>query len=78
MNDCRGIIPGILTDQRILHNRFTQKSVNISSSDTFVDRILQASSLKMNLLTDLCKHNGHTGVLTNGNHIFSGNSQIVL
>ena len=78
MNDRRCIVFCILTDQRILDDGFAQIAIYIATSYTFIDRIFQTSTFKMHILSDLHKYNSHAGILTDRDHILSGNSQIFL
>ena len=78
MNDCRCIIPGIFTINRISYHRFTQISIHVSAANSLVHSIFHISAYKMNVLTYFQKHHGHTGVLADRNHIFLCNFHIFL
>ena len=78
MNHCRRIISGIFPDDRVAYHRFSQKSFHISLAHSFIDSIFQKASFHMDVLPQFHKYHGHTGILTDWNHVFPGNFQIFL
>ena len=52
MQNCRCIVFCIFTDQWIFHNRFSQVSIYIALSYTFIDCIFKQTSFKMYILTN--------------------------
>ena len=78
MNDRGCIILRILPVNGILHHRFSQITVHISLSDTFVDGIFHIAPCQMHILTHFQKYNRHSGILTDGNHILACNIHILL
>lgn len=78
MNDRGCIILRILPVNGILHHRFSQITVHISLSDTFVDGIFHIAPCQMHILTHFQKYNRHSGILTDGNHVLACNIHILL
>jgi len=78
MKNCRCVVFCVFTDQRIFYNRFSQIAVHITTADTFVDSFLKITAHKMYVLPYFHKNNGHSGILTNRDHLFICNFQIFL
>ena len=64
MDNRRGIVLRIFTDQRIFHNGFPQIAFRVTLTHALVDGILNRLSLKMNILPHFQKDNCHSGILT--------------
>ena len=78
MQNCRCIIFCIFTDQRIFYHGFSQISIHITTTHTFIDRFLKITTHKMYILSDFHKNNCHSRILTDWNHLFVRNFQIFL
>ena len=74
----RRIVAGIYpVKERVAHDALAQQAVRIAGRYAGVHRRLKVA-INVHILPNFCKHNGHTGVLTNGQIQFFGCCQIVL
>ena len=74
MNDSRCIILRILTVNRILNHGFTEISVYISLAHALIDSISQRTADQMYILSYLDKHNCHSGILADRNHLLTSDT----
>ena len=63
MQNRGGVVAGIDAPERIGNDRFSEIALGVALCDSGVDGVFKAAADKVDILTDFCKDNGHTGVL---------------
>ena len=59
-------LTGVAAADGVGHDGTAEQTVKITLPHAFVDGVLKRAARDMNVLPNLCKHNGHTGILADG------------
>ena len=63
----RGVVAGVAPADGVADDALAQKAVGVAPANALVHRFPQVAAGKVDVLSDLQKHAGHAGVLTDGN-----------
>ena len=66
MDDGRGVVPGILSQDRVIDHRLAEVSSLVAITHTGIDRIGEVAPHDMDLLPEADEDYRHTGVLAHG------------
>ena len=77
MQNSRGVVAGIDASERIGNDRLPEIALGVALCDSGVDGVFKAAADKVDILTDFCKDNSHSGVLTDGDIQFLCGAEII-